>query len=423
MRLWVGLLVALAGAQALAADGTLPTSATHEIVWVPPTSIPIRGPRFAPVTIDAFVALGHPPSSGTLEMARRAVERGHGDVRLVLHLFTFGQPSFELSSEAALEAAVQARFWPFIDRLARERAALPGLPELVEIGRDAGLDVERLSAALVDRRHRALAERLSQESRTLNHHPPELLVNGRRVSPWSGDDAIARAIADARLRARQLLDEGVPLTQLYERVVEGDEEMAFVGDPLARPTRHRVAIDLSSAPLRGPTTAPVTIVLFANFACLSCAETAAMLKRVVDAHPGLVRLCWKNFPPPYTSSIGLVAAEVAEAAQVQGRFWALYDLAFKSRMQAARLSRTELVQLAAQAGMDVPRLERELAAGAYRPAVEREREEARRIGVPTAGSVLVDGVPVIAPSLEVVQRLVDSELDTGVLERLKGMAP
>jgi protein-disulfide isomerase len=419
-RAWL-LLLALTTTPALAADGTMPTDATHEVVWVPPTLVPVRGPRFAPVTLDVFVALGHPPSSGALELARRAVERGHGDVRLVPHLFTFGQPSFELASEAALEAAAQGRFWPFVDRLAREHAGLPGAAELAQLARDAGLDVDRLAAALESHRHRATVERLTQESRAFNHHPPELLVNGRRVSPWSGDDAIARAIADARLRARQLLEEGVPLSQLYQRVIDDDEEVPFVSDPLSHPTRHRVAVDLTTAPVRGPTTAPIVIVLYANFACVQCAEIALNVKRVVDAHAGLVRLAWKNFPPPYTSSTGLYAAEVAEAAQAQGRFWALYDLALKSRLQVARVSKPELEQLAAAAGMDVARMLRELAAGTHRAAVERDRDEARRIGVPTAGSVLVDGVPVIGASFEVIERLVQSDLDAGVLERLRGL--
>ncbi|MCU1277299.1 MAG: hypothetical protein JWM53_845, partial [bacterium] len=58
--LLVGVLL-LAAASARAADGTLDSGTTlgtggsHEVVWTPATALPVRGPRFAPVTIDAYV--------------------------------------------------------------------------------------------------------------------------------------------------------------------------------------------------------------------------------------------------------------------------------------------------------------------------------------------------------------------------------
>ncbi|HEX9101771.1 MAG TPA: thioredoxin domain-containing protein, partial [Polyangia bacterium] len=330
MRMVVAGVVLLAAASAHAADGALATGGSHEVVWTPPTLVPVRGPRFAPVTLDAYVSLLHPPSYASAEQARRWVERD-GGVRAVLHLSAYGAPA-ELAMEALFEAADEGRFFALFDRLVQSRLAVVATSDLARLGREAGLDGERLDDALATRRHRADLERLQRDARASGHHAPELLVNGRRVSPWSGDETIGRAIAEAHARAEELSADGVPLSQLYDRLVELDEEVPFVIDPLSRGTHKRLPIELAGAPIRGPASAPVTVVVWANFACMQCAEVAAALKRLDEAHPGMLRVAWKHFPSPYRAAIGETAAEYAAAAHAQGRFWPLYDLAMASHL-------------------------------------------------------------------------------------------
>jgi len=419
MRMVVaGVALMLAATSARAADGTVATGASHEVVWTPPTLVPVRGPRFAPVTIDAYVSLLHPQSYASAEQARRWVERDPG-ARAVLHLSAYGAPA-ELAMEALLEAADEGRFFELFDRLLQSRVVFATAADVARLGREAGLDGDRLDEALASHRHRADVERLQRDARASGHHPPELLVNGRRVSPWSGDETIGRAIAEAHQRADELLADGVPLSQLYDRLVELDEEVPFVIDPLSRGTHKRLSIDLTGAPVRGAPSAPVTVVVWANFACMQCAEVAAALKRLDEAHPGMLRVAWKHFPSPYRAAIGQTAAEYAAAAHAQGRFWPLYDLAMASHLVPARVSRAELDRLGAQAKLDEVRMRQEIDSGRARAAVERDAEEARRLGVPTAGSVAVNGIPVAgAPSYELLDRLVAAELDAGVLERLR----
>ena len=122
-------------------------------------------------------------------------------------------------------------------------------------------------------------------------------------------------------------------------------------------------------------------------------------------------------PSPYREQLGQTAAEFAAAAHAQGRFWPLYDLSMASHLVPARVSRSELDWLAAQVGLDDARLHAEIDSGRARAAVERDAAEARRLGIPTAGFILVDGLPV--QRLGDVEGVVAMELDAGVLERLK----
>lgn len=411
------VVVLLAAMPAGAADGTLDTGGSHEVVWTPPSLVPVRGPRYAPVTLDAYVTLGSPPSYVSADLVRRWVEKDPS-VRGILHLYAYGVHA-ELAMEALLEAADEARFYPLFDWLVQARMSFSTPVDLPRIGRDAGLDGARLDDALASHRHKGEVERLQREARTAPHRPPELLVNGRRVSPYSGDEAIGKAIAEARARAEELLADGVPLSQLYERVVELDEEVPFASDPFARGSQKRLSIDSSSSPVRGPSTAPVTIVVWGNFACMQCAEVAASVARIVQAHPGLIRVGWKHFPSPYRAAIGETAAEYAAAAHAQGRFWQMYDLAMASHLVPARVSRSELDRLGAQVHIDDVKLRLEIDSGRARATVERDAAEARRLGVPTAGAVAVNGIPVPAPQFTDLERLVAAELDAGVLERLR----
>ncbi len=414
MRFALVVAVSLAlTAPARGADDTLQTGAEHEVVWAPATAVPVRGPRFAPVTIDVYVALGHLPSYATAEMARHAAEHA-SDVRVILHAFSFGPPS-ELALEALLEAADQGRFWPLFDRLTQTRATGFAPIELERLGREAGLDGARLAAALATRKQREPLRRLRANVRANDHHPPELLVNGRRVSPWSGEEAVTRAVNEARVRAQELLDEGVPLSQLYDRILERDEEVPFVIDPLGRASHKRISVDTTNAPSRGPANAPITIVTFGNLACMSCAELAASLQKLQATYPALVRVVWKNLMSPDAQ-----VAELAVAAAAQGRFWELHDLAMKTRLTPTHARLAALERLASTVGIDPVRLHAEIVSGRVREILDHDAEEARHIGVPTSGSVVVNGIPVAgAPSYELLDRLVTQELDTGVLDRLR----
>jgi protein-disulfide isomerase len=415
----------LAAGAVWAADDTLArldaaraTGGSHEVVWTPPTAVPVRGPRFAAVTIDVYVEIGNTMSYTAAEVARRAVQRA-GDVRVVLHLTA--RPANDAVLEALLEANAQGRFFALFDRIVQNRLFTGERTvntDLGRLGREALLDGARLDRALATRAHKADVDRMQRQTRASGHHAPELLINGRRQSPYSGDEAIGRAIGEARDRADQLLAEGVPLSQLYERLLELDEEVPFVIDPVARTVRRRLSVSLTGAPMRGPAMAPITVVVWGNFACMQCADVAASLKRLDQARPGMVRLVWKHFLPYRISAAP--AAEYAAAAQAQGRFWGLHDLIMSSHLTPARITKAELDRLASAAGLDEGRLRAEIDSGRARAAVERDTEEARRLGVPTPASVTINGLPVAgAPSFELLDRIVAAELDAGLLERLR----
>ncbi|HET6304347.1 MAG TPA: thioredoxin domain-containing protein, partial [Myxococcota bacterium] len=89
--------------------------------------------------------------------------------------------------------------------------------------------------------------------------------------------------------------------------------------------RHEVALD--GAPVRGPESAKVTIVEFADFQCPFCTRVNSTLTQIREQYPKDVKLVFKHLPLRiHPQAPGAHAA--AEAAHRQGKFWEMHDKIF-----------------------------------------------------------------------------------------------
>jgi cyclophilin family peptidyl-prolyl cis-trans isomerase/protein-disulfide isomerase len=80
----------------------------------------------------------------------------------------------------------------------------------------------------------------------------------------------------------------------------------------------------------GPTDAPVTIIIFSDYQCFSCAFLAASLKQIRLTHPNDVRLIYLDAPMAGNDKDNL-AIQAVEAATLQGKFWEMHDLLFEKQ--------------------------------------------------------------------------------------------
>jgi uncharacterized OsmC-like protein/predicted DsbA family dithiol-disulfide isomerase len=120
--------------------------------------------------------------------------------------------------------------------------------------------------------------------------------------------------------------------------------------------------------VRGSASAPVTLVEFGDFACPFCAAAHAIIKDVLAQHPD-VRFIFRANPRSHLFPHAELAAEAAEAAGAQGKYWEMHDLLFENQ---STLSREEILRLASGVGLDMERLTREIDTGVHRPAVHEQ---------------------------------------------------
>ena len=139
----------------------------------------------------------------------------------------------------------------------------------------------------------------------------------------------------------------------------------------------------------GPESAAVTLVEYGNYECIYCRQLHPWIQEVMKRAEG-VRLVFRHFPIRQVHPHSARAAEAAEAAAAQGRFWEMHDLLFK---QEGLLEDEQLARCAAMAGLDLRRYSEEMAAGAYAEKIDRALMAATFVGKVTGTpTIYLNGV-------------------------------
>lgn len=99
----------------------------------------------------------------------------------------------------------------------------------------------------------------------------------------------------------------------------------------------------------GSSHAPVTVVEYGDFECPTCKQAAPSVKLLLERFDGKVLFAYRHFPLESIHPHALKAAEAAECAGAQGRFWAMHDLLFANQ---AHLELSDLTAYARRLDLD-----------------------------------------------------------------------
>lgn len=140
--------------------------------------------------------------------------------------------------------------------------------------------------------------------------------------------------------------------------------------------------------------AEITIFEYSDFQCPGCAGMYPVVEAFVESYPN-VRLVYRHFPLDFHLNAG-VAAEAAEAAGAQDKFWEMHDLLFDSSQEWGVLAETDfrekLSEYAEMLDLDVGQFDKDMADGTYTAKVTAQYEEARDLGLPGTPTFLYNGV-------------------------------
>lgn len=130
--------------------------------------------------------------------------------------------------------------------------------------------------------------------------------------------------------------------------------------------------------VRGSPGAAVTLVGYGDFAFPECAKTYRTVKKI-QALMGS-RLCYvfRTFPQPQESVHSEAAAEAAECASSQGKFWQMHDLLFENQ---GALDEFSLSRYAADLGLDQKQFRSEMRRHARLAGIQAGRRDGVQIGV------------------------------------------
>ncbi len=175
---------------------------------------------------------------------------------------------------------------------------------------------------------------------------------------------------------------------------------------IAAPALPTQAISVDDDPVRGDANAPVTIVEFTDFQCPSCAAMQPILEEVLKSYGGKVRLVVRDFPLEMHAN-ARKAAEAANAANAQGKFFEYTALLFK-RQNALDLA--SLKKYASELGLDRARFDAALDSGKYAPEVRHDIDDGQLYGVDSTPAVFVNGIALTEMSIEALRALIERGL-------------
>ena len=239
--------------------------------------------------------------------------------------------------------------------------------------------------------------------------PPEVTSTPTEAEPQAEETAVPtedltpQPTADTRLTD----DDGnmvcTIVKPLFSPLTEEQEAQLAVFPPVSDEDR-----------TKGPEDAIITVIEYTDFQCPYCSMAYTELEKLLEMYPDDVRLVYRALPLVGIHPNAQVAAQAAEAAGEQNKFWEMYADLFSKQSEWSSLSSEEfldwLTDEAKTLSLDVAQFSKDLTSDKIVAKIQGEIDYANSIGLGSTPTVLVNGRPInnwyasgIKPIVEVVK--------------------
>jgi protein-disulfide isomerase len=140
--------------------------------------------------------------------------------------------------------------------------------------------------------------------------------------------------------------------------------------------------------VQGNPDAPIELVEYGDYECPFCGQAYSSVKAVQEALGDDLRFVFRNFPLAQIHPYAVPAAQAAEAAGLQGRFWEMHDTLFEHQDM---LSETNLFRFAEALGLDMERFARDFASPEVAAKIRADFLSGARSGVNGTPTFFVNG--------------------------------
>ena len=198
--------------------------------------------------------------------------------------------------------------------------------------------------------------------------------------------SVLGGMGELEARARVRLDvESFERIAGFKKAIGELRDRAHVETFLSEPLEPLVHVG-RDGPALGVPDARVTLVVFADFQCPYCRQTAVWLKDLAHEHPKMLRIVFKHLPLSMHPD-AFLAAQASDCAHRQGKFWEYHDRLFAE----ADLSHSALLKYAGAIGLDADRFQGCLDDESSRQAVQKDIQEARTLQIQGTPTLILNG--------------------------------
>lgn len=391
---------------------------SDEAASVPVTSRdPMWGSRTAPVTLVLFSDFQCPFCSKFETTIAAAREKyGPSKVRVIwknypLPFHKEARPT-AIAAEAVFRAGGSQAFWKFHDSAFANQSGL-NQDNFEAWASAAGVDASRLRALQADPEVAAKVDGDAALAKTVGvQGTPNTFVNGFLLTGAQPLEKLTALIDTEMASAERAIAAGTPADRVYSKLSLENKTRNPAPKKEAEPDDDTKVynVPVGSSPSRGPATAKVTVVEFADFQCPFCVRVEPTLVQLREIYGDKVRLVWKNQPLAFHSNAE-PAAELALEARAQNGdagFWAAHDLLFKNQKN---LSGDDLEGYAAQLKLDVGRVRKAISTKKHGSVIADDQRLATEVTATGTPTFFINGHKLTgAQPLEKFKTLIDREL-------------
>ncbi len=171
----------------------------------------------------------------------------------------------------------------------------------------------------------------------------------------------------------------------------------------------RINVSIDDDPSKGNKNAKVVMIEFSDYACPHCAKfELQILPTIMKEYGNEVLFVFRDFPLHGNS---LKAAEAADCAGEQGKFWEYHELLFERQNEwYSNLSMLETY--ASELGLDMTKFKECLNSEKYKEEVLKDREDGIKAGVTGTPTIFINGIVIEgAQPYEAFKQVIDEELE------------
>ena len=140
--------------------------------------------------------------------------------------------------------------------------------------------------------------------------------------------------------------------------------------------------------IRGNSNAPVTLVEYGDYECPDCEHAAPIVNQLRRKFEDRMRFVFRHFPQLTIHPHASVAAQAAEAAGVQGKFWEMHDVLFKHQKD---LADHDITHFALLIGLELYRFEADMSSERFTARVREDHESGVESGVKGTPTFFING--------------------------------
>ena len=162
------------------------------------------------------------------------------------------------------------------------------------------------------------------------------------------------------------------------------------------PVATRVYQDLHTADgahITGPENAPIMIEEFGDYQCPPCGKLYPDLNKIEDEYKTQVRVVFRHFPITARHPNAMPAAQAAEAAGLQGKFWQMHDMLYQNQdaWKDEKDARQVFIKYAQELGLDTARFQRDLDGPEVAKRIADDTKRAQTLEVTGTPTVFING--------------------------------